>query len=254
MDGKRFLLACIVAVAWVPATQGQIAHVRGRLWRPEISGDLRVDSGALKGTTVDIANTLGLDEADVPGLAAAIRLTPWTRIEAELEQFDLSGGADVDESFTFQGRTFSIQDRIRAELEVTRLRGTLELSPLSSIPALDGGLMLGAEYLSAEASVRSLSGTRGSGKLDTVLPLIGARLRGYLVLGLYVEGRAAFSQFSLGDAELDYAELRAAVGYELLHFLGAEIGYEWVDLDGGTDDVKADTSFEGPYIAAFVQF
>lgn len=248
------LFAFVAVVAGATSSSAQLAQVRGRFWRPEISGDLRVDSGSLKGTKVDVSDTLGLSETDVPGFAAAVRLGQWNRLEVALEQFDVSATTDVDEAFTFEGRTFSIQDRIRTELDVTRLRGTLELSPLAALPALDGGVLVGAEYLRAEASVHSERVGRGSGELDTVLPLLGARLRGYILTGLYLEGQGMLSQFKLGDAELDYTELRAAVGYEITHFFGAEVGYEWIDLDGGTDDVKASATFEGPYVAAFVQF
>ena len=254
MRRNPVLIALIAVFGWASASSAQLAQVRGRLWRPEISGNVRVDSGRIKGTEVDLADTLGLDEADVPRLAAAVRLGQWNRLEVAIEQFDLSAETEIDDAFTFEGRTFSLRDRIDAELEVTRIRGTLELSPLAYLPALDDGVLVGAEYLRTKASVASEIAGEASGEVDAVLPLLGARLRAYLLTGLYIEGQGVLSRFQIGSVDLDYTELRAALGYEIVHFLGAEIGYERVDLEGGTDDIKADILFEGPYIAAFVQF
>ncbi len=253
---RRTLSALLVVLAAGTVSPGfaQLLQIRGNYWKPDLGGTIRVDRFPFEGTEVDIGDTLGLDSANSFGLAGALRLGRWNRIEVALQQFDVTCSELLEDTILFEGITFPVNRRIESELTLTRIRGTIELSPLAYVPSMDGGVYFGAEYIRAEASVEAEDLGKASGSIDTVLPLIGGRLRGYLLLGFYVEGIAEFSKFEIGSVDVDYQRLRGAVGYELTYFFGAEAGYDWLSLSGGSHGVSADVTFDGPYLAAFVQF
>src|SRR5262245_48849417 len=92
--------------AW---SQNEPVQVRGRRWRPELSGTLRSDDNSMTGTRMDTRGTLDLtDEPDLNDLGSIFHFPGMGRVNfQQWEGTFESSGVVLGENVNFSGSTFT---------------------------------------------------------------------------------------------------------------------------------------------------
>ncbi len=245
---EAFLLVFIsVAIGW--AQEGPDSarlEITGSYWPVHTSGSIRAN-----GTPVDLQSDLGVSQntASFTG-RLDLKLGSRSRIRLEGTPFDLNGSMNLNQSITYEGRTFSISDHIASTADLNYFYGGYEFDVVSR-PAGHIGIEAGGAYLSADGTIASqVTGVTAS-KSETVgMPLAGAAFRAFPVHGkIDVELNGEVKGMDFGGYGY-YVQATANAGIGKGFFL-VEGGYRIVDANirrtNGVDAVNPE--FRGPVVS-----
>lgn len=201
----------------------------------------------------DIEDDLDLN-GNTPGyfwarLEHPVPVLPNVRLEHT--SLDTDGDGRAQERFTFQGRTFTLSERVSSELELDQTDAIGYYQILDNVVSLDAGLNV--RFLDGRIEIKSKStGETASESFSGPVPL--AYLAGRVDVpgtGLWVGGQGSGIAFD-GDEFLD---LRATLGYEFDFGLGLELGYRRESLEvDNVSDVEVDFEVEGGFAGAYFAF
>jgi hypothetical protein len=206
------------------------------------------------GNHIDFRNDLGISEHHTsPFIRAILKPSRKNRVVFETIPYRLEGNSQLTKSFTFNGVTYTIQDRVASEANVNYFYGGYQRD-LVSRGMGHAGLQAGIGYIDGDANVKSqtrlLQGTE-SAKIP--FPLVGGEFRvfpdprGHLNLNADIKG------FPLGSYG-HYFQTGFNVGLSLGPNLTAQAGYAYVNADvhekNNGDGFRL--NFRGPMIS--IQF
>lgn len=221
------------------------------VWKQEYSGDV---ASRDEDFAVDVESDLALDDErnNVFYLAIEHPVPVLPNLRASYTDISTSGRNVLSRTITFQGETFTADEEVSSDLELTQVELIAYYELLDSVVSLDLGVA--ARWVDGHVEVASASGA-GSGRadFDGVLPLLYGRARVDLPLtGLWVGADAT----GLGYDGHQLLDLSAQVGWESPIGLGAEIGWRrfTLDLDEIEDIDNADIDIDGPYAAINFHF
>ncbi len=217
-------------------------------WEPTPTGTVSSD-----GDSIDFEDDLGFESNGTTtllvGLEHPVPVLPNVRVRHFSADDESNGTITVQRDF--QGITFSANERVRSEYDLSTTDATFYWSPLNNWVQLDLGVT--ARRIDVDVLIESRDNNKKeSASGDVVIPLghLGARFD-IPFGGLYASGEIDI--ISADDNSI--SDTRAAVGYQIIDNFEIEGGYRRLSLDiGEEDDISADTDFEGGYVAATLRF
>ena len=238
---------------------------RYRLWLATLDGEMRSDGDFLPGTTVDLDDTLGMDD-----LETVHELDAWVnvpvvpildRINAGYWFGTFDGEKQLDRTFIFEDRVYTAATRVDSELDLQVATLTLEgFFPWIGTDDLGAtaGLQIGAKYFKARGEIASETlGFDEEESVEGPLPVVGARVLARLTRWFRVEAEAVGIGGRYGDVSGKYVE--GSVELDVLPinnvFLG--VGYKVVLFDvekTGDEEFAADVTLQGVFVSAGVRF
>ena len=233
------------------AQDGTIA-AKVRRWMAEMKGDITVDGGGIDGTSIDVDDTLGLDEQEsFNEIHVTMGLPIIGKFNFQYMRGGFEGSNVLTADITFGGTTFSASDQVDTKIDFESY--TLLWSFGATTPGAVGsdvgaGAIAGIKYLNIQADMHDQTGLSEDAHINAPIPVIGAYVRVNLLKFLSVEaqvhGIKYFDTFNTGltgtfydatiAADLKFSGLFAGVGYRLYHF---DVEYEKGDDDS---EVKLD--------------
>jgi len=218
-------------------------------WEPTPVGTVSSD-----GDSIDFEDDLGFDSNGTAtllvGLEHPVPLLPNVRVRHFSADDEANG--TVTATRQFRGITFSRDERVRSEYDLSTTDATFYWSPLNNWIQLDLGVTARRIDVDVLIESRDNPSRKESASGDVVIPLghLGARFDIPLA-GLYASGEIDI--ISVDDNSI--SDTRAAVGYQIIDNFEIEGGYRRLSLDiEEEDDISADTDFEGGYVAATLRF
>lgn len=240
-------LVCVTGATAQADTLGIAAG--GGVWQQDYSGT----AADADGRSFDVDDDLGLDSTSEGYLWARLEhpVPVLPNLRLEHASLDTDGDGRVERDFTFQGRSFSVNERVSSELELDQTDVIGYYQILDNVVSLDAGLNLRIVDGRIEVK-RATSGETASESFSGPVPL--AYLAGRVDIpgtGVWLGGQGSGIAFG-GDEFLD---LRATLGYEFDFGLGLELGYrrETLELDDFSD-VDVDFEVEGGFLGAYYAF
>ena len=223
-------------------------EVAGTVWMESPSGDL-----GYEGDLLDVEGDLGFGEETRIGgrIKADIPLLPELSLMYTPQSYDET--SVISRTFQFGGETYSASDEVSTELTLDHL----DLAVAFGIPFLETATLdtlsvkLGLDLRYYQFDAELVQGaTRESKDLDLVLPMVYGffRFTPMEALSFEVEGRGITFD---GDSAVS---LMGRVRYQAMGPIFASVGYRSDMVDVDKDDVRIDTTFEGPFFEVGVKF
>jgi hypothetical protein len=206
------------------------------------------------GNQIDFRTDLGISEHHTsPYIRAILKPSRKNRVVFETIPYRLNGNQQLTRSVTFNGVTYTIQDRIASEANVNYFFGGYQRDLVSNSFG-HAGFLTGIGYLDGDANVRSQTrGLQGTESAKIPFPLVGGEFRvlpdprGLFNINADVKG------FPLGTYG-HYFQTVVNVGVSLGHNLTAQAGYGYVNANihekNNGDGFKL--NFRGPLLS--IQF
>jgi len=229
-------------------------------WLPQFSGEFRLDSNGIEGTTVDLVDDLGIEDENFFVGEAWLWIGDHHLILSGT-RVDYSGEETLSEEVVFGGQTFVIGGRAESSLEYTMLDlayqydlidlenpvGGFSLGPILQVKYLDGEVKM-----SGDGQVGGSTGhVEESETFRIPLPMVGLGAHvGVLADWLEVRARAV-GIFYQGDSILDLQGEAVLTPFPFLEIVG---GYRHFAIDVDRDDVLLDYRQSGPYAGAALVF
>lgn len=209
------------------------------------------------GQKLDVRRDLDLDDSG--GLTGEVALQMGdSRLAFNYLPISFSGTGTLKVDGTFNGQSFSVNDRVKSELDIALydIGYTYFLLNLDDLPArLQLGLELAVKIADAEVMLRNL-GTTGSlvfeEKESALVPIPTVGVRGRVALADFIGliGRVGYMEYNnnhILDAE-------AQVEFSPLPTLGLYAGYRYFDLMIDESDLFVETEFSGPFGGLLMRF
>ena len=236
--------------------------IEGRLWRSELRGDLRVDDEFIEGTNVDFEEELNLDSEDWSPEAMMLIKAKNILIRGAYVETTFSETDTVDETFRFDGSTFTFSERVDAEVTF-RIGGAeiewlfLNLGSASKV-GLEVGAGVGLRYLSVSARIESeTTGIRERTRKNAVTPVVSVSASLGIFNVVRVDLNVAgiyFDYLGIEGLFLDGA-IEAKLFVHHAFYVGLGYRYSGLDLEfRHGDNVEFNVNLGGSFIGAGLQF
>ena len=217
------------------------------LWFPSLSGHIYDDSG----NNASLSD-LGLDSTEVVLVPRALLSLGGVGFIFDGWRFQTSGDGVIDQTFTFGGIDFTVNEQVRSDLDITNLRGIF-MVPVVNTDFLRIALLGGISYYDFNGTVTgALSGT-GSVHAPVPVPIVG--VLGQAKLGpLLLEAEFSGLTFDYGDYNIDYLDFQVSVGMTVFKILAVRAGYRMVYIDGTIEGYDVDLTLDGFFVGASLNF
>jgi hypothetical protein len=254
MMSRFFFLGVVLPSLFLcSATHGAVVDLKLSYWMPELEGSVRVDEEEIAGTTIDVAEDLGLETDDKNVVPVELLLHMGSRFRAWFGYYDMlfEGGASLSDEFVFAGETFFVEADIQSRLEITATEVGMELD-LIPVEMLELGVCASATFFDGQASITDINTLLSAdGSLSTVVPAFG------VFAGLStMDDKLAVSARLLGLSYDDdtYTNITVEGRFELFANIDVICGYRSVSIDIEKDRVFVDTELSGFFIGGAVSF
>ena len=206
------------------------------------------------GNLVDLRTDFGISSRHTsPFIRAIFKPSRKNRVVFETIPYRLEGNAQLTKSFTFNGVTYTVQDRVTSEANVNYFFGAYQRDLLSSSMG-HAGLQAGVGYIDGDANVKSQTrGLQGTESAKIPFPLIGGEFRVFADPRHYINVNADVKGMPLGSYG-HYFQTVVNVGVSLGSNLTAQAGYAYVngDIHEKNNGDGFRLNFRGPVIS--IQF
>jgi len=221
-------------------------------WQQQYGGyieDLDASNTAI--AQLDFENDLGLNDDNGNAIYAAIEhgLPLLPNIKVQHTTIEINGSNTLMRSIEFDNQTFSINDNVNTESDLTHSDATFYYQIFDSVVSLDLGLT--ARWYDGFISVDN-STTPAQQNFNVVIPLVYAASRVNLPLtGLFAA--VSFNALSVNDSSV--VDYNVSLGFESEFGLGLEGGYRSMDLSlDDIENIDAELTVEGGYLGLFYHF
>lgn len=249
----RFVLMIFfLAPVLVPTASNALEFgVRGYYWFPTLKGDLQVDTDSVKGTKVDLKDTLGIDRKNIPSVEAFAGIGNH-HLSLMYTHVNYTGSA-VLTNVVFNGATFNGLTDSDFRLRMLDAEYQYDLIDLENILAgFSIGVLGKVKYVNGEARLNNAGTGESKNTFDVAVPMIGAGAHIGILLDI-LEARAKVA--GIGYSGSYCYEGLAEVSYTPFPFLDLAGGYRYLKFK--IDDIShitADSEIAGPYLSLTISF
>lgn len=258
MQRKR--LAAILPLIFAPAawgadvTPGVDFYAGAYGWDAQPSGSF---SSTIDGASVDKIDVE--DDLDFStnqnnilyiGVEHAVPLIPNVRLRSA--DISDSSTAQLTRNFTYEGQAFTAADTVSSRYQLDYQEATLYYTPLDTVAKVDLGLTVRKFDAEFEIESRTPPQRRGFVAAEGTVPMLHVGVAGDLPLnGFYAKGKVDVISYDGNDL----TDARVALGWRSDMVLGVEAGYQRFALKlDDVDDLDADLTLAGPYLALSLSF
>ncbi|MEZ5333058.1 MAG: YfaZ family outer membrane protein [Thermoanaerobaculia bacterium] len=255
---RRFLqvlsLSLAVGAVAAGAQSPSRVEIEARYWSADLGGTVEVLEAG-QGTTIDLADDLGV-ESDEP-IELRLTLRPSRRTQIRLSWTDLAFAGDnvLSRTIEFAGQMYTLSTRVVSQMDVEYARagfswqflsnrdGTFRLGPLVEVKGFRGEASIVAPDLPFPAE-ESQDFEGAFGAVGAVLDIeAGDRVQIFAEATYVVEADDA-----------DGTDFEAGARVLLTRNLAAVGGYRSFSVDATEGDDNFDIDIEGPYVGLTLRF
>ena len=251
-------LACLATPA-----QAQLAvtgdtvedhHVEAGIvfWKPDPELVLRTGSG---GTDVDLINVFGVESKNFNEFRVTLKPGRKHKIRFQYVPMEYDKNAVLTQTFTFGGRTYTVNAAASMDFEWTLMRFGYEWDAVSTDRGFFGIIAeLKHNKITADLTSAALN---VSSSTDTTAPLPAFGGIGRVYVAPSVSLTAEVTGFKLpesDDMRGKFVDFDIYGTFSLGKHVGVQGGYRSLDVDYLVDDDAGELKMKGPYFGALVRF
>jgi hypothetical protein len=232
----------------------QIVELEGRYWFTDVKATMKVSSGSLEGSNVDLEDDLGIDANDAPGVRLTFGLPFNNRIRFTYTQLLFDGDTTLSQSIAFGGSTFNAGTRVHSEFDIHYGRLGWIWQPLAIPGLLKVGPMVELKGVLFDGSIETrdvVPSIKESQDLGLIVPTLGAALdfTPHRVVHLFAEA-SGMTTGSLGY----FIDAEAGIRIVPVRFFTIAAGYRFLELRVDDDDDFGKAQISGPFVGVSVRF
>ena len=226
------------------------AEISASAWRTSVKGSLQA-----AGLPVDLRSDLALEDRTTFFGRLVLKPGQRHRIIVEGSPYSFEGTNTVSRTITFGGRTFTVQDTLRSNADLTYVYGGYQFDLVSSERG-HFGLQAGGAYLNASGIITSgTTGVSGSHEEKIGLPLAGAEFRVWPLPFINIAGGVKGMALG-GYGHFVQGEISGGIGIKRVNF---QAGYRFLDADVHENNDQPDRAgiaprFGGPFFGVAFRF
>ncbi|MGK7346391.1 MAG: hypothetical protein ACNS63_11360 [Candidatus Nitrospinota bacterium M3_3B_026] len=226
-----------------PYGEDFVFELRGFYWMASLDAKIRVDSGELEGTELDVVEDLGFDRTKgVPGAEMTIKFLGRHKIKLDYTQFTYSTSDMVEKSFVFNGVEYPAESQVDAEIGVYSVRLGYEYDFYRSAAGYISGRLSG-DYLYARASLVTNDILGNKASLSLVAPTLAVAGRWnaarWLSFTADVSG-VAYDKSSIFDGAV-YMDINPVPS------IGFTVGWRSILVNIDVEEKKSEAAWSGLY-------
>ncbi|MEE9217614.1 MAG: hypothetical protein V3U98_00955 [Acidobacteriota bacterium] len=198
-------------------------------WPASLSGVEQIN-GNLVGTSIDLEETLGVQDEIFPEVHLSLKLLGPMRLIASYYTTEYDGKETLTQSITFNDTTFSASEEVRSNLDLSVARVLLSFHPVN-FKRVNLGLMIGADLMKVDSTLSSsLTGTRQK-DFTAPVPVVGANLTLQPIDKLAIYAEVSGLSIDVGDVEASILDAIFRVEYYFMPWFAVTGGYRLFDFD-----------------------
>jgi hypothetical protein len=236
-------------------------RIKAISWDSSIDGKIKLDEGSLTGSTIDLQNTLGLTKSTTtPELEGRISFPGMSKLLLSYSTSSYEGSKTLTQNISFSGKTFSVSEQVRTNLDVTTGSVFYETNLLPDIVTPgenEMGFLLGLKYYYFNAQITSSSTPKKVDKpFGAPIPLIGLRSESTIYEKTQMEISCNFMSIKTSDISLSSSDFYSELKFNFIPRLPFGFGYKISKVKMEyKNNPKSLTRFEfdGWYIIASLQ-
>jgi len=228
---------------------------RGYYWRPDFSGDIRVDKDSIRGTTINAKDDLGMDDEGYPTLEFFFGQENH-HLTLSYTKADHSGEKNISRDILFNGQTYAFGTFVESDLKFEMLDLEYQYDFFNLENVLVGfsvGILAKAKYIDGEARLRAARlGYDEKETFKVPVPMLG--------LGMHLGLLADILEARVKGAGVTYPgstfyDAQADLAFTPIPFVAIYGGYRIIKLKiDDVSNVSADIEFKGPYAGLSISF
>lgn len=227
-----------------------IFEFRADYWMPTLSSDLRVDSGSLAGTNINVVSDLGFDDKkSIPTAELTFKLAERHKLRFDYISFAYSGKKDLASRIVFNGVVYPLSSQLKTEMELRSIKAGYELDLVRN----ESGYLafrLAVDSLYAKASIESMGAISNSASASAIAPVVG--LSGRLSPMPWVSLTAdicgvGYDKSTVYDGAI-YADINP------IKNLGLTVGWRMVRININVESKISDTQWSGVFGGLALRF
>ncbi len=244
---------CIALIGLMLSVSPALAEGDGKLsvavgtWLQELDGSVKVTEGAVIGDTLNLQNTLGLDDDSPVCLSFTYKGGPNYKIKLNYASMENEGRKQMTQQITYKGINYDADTLLTSSIKTT----LIDIDYYRYLKETDTGkvsLLLGLRMFDFEASITgeviNVATTRAE-SFDAPIPVIG--LAGYTQFNEKIKlyGQVGWLEVDSGDDGGAVTDLDLGLVYKIQDDLKAVVGYRMLDLEADSGDDHAEMEFSG---------
>lgn len=223
-------------------------------WFAFLDAKAQISIPGIAGTSIDLVNDLGVDDTvGIPVVSFWVQPLSWLRFQGEYMTAGIEGSKSIDESLVFDGRTFSISDTVRGNLDIQRFSGWVEINPFNGSWGYLGG-SIGGEFVELEGSLSDDLIGSVSSSLDAGTLTLGGQVGINLTDQLSAHARIRGMSFEISDVGVDVFDIQAGLSYTLWDHLELSADYRYLFLKVKEDENSGEVKLQGPMLSGRIKF
>lgn len=210
------------------------------------------ESTAMKGwvqdgtTRIEVVDDLNLDDSSVALLGFQLGALG-QRLSFRYLPYSFSGTNTITRNINFGGQSFAASDAVTTTLDMTEYALDYRFVPLNT-PIGHLGAGIGVNVFETDVELKTTNDTATStGTLPLVTVGVTAGLK-FPMTDFSVNGD--YSMMKISDNR--YSNLELNLDYKPFPLVAFRLGYRDRNLELDVDDLKADFSMSGPFVAVWV--
>lgn len=226
-----------------------VFEVRANYWFPTLSSDLKVDSGDLAGTNINVVRDMGFDEKKpFPAGQVTFRLADRHKLRLDYLNFSYSGDSVATSEIVFNGVTYSQSSRLKTNLELRSIRAGYEFD-LGRDENGYFALRIGGDFLYANANIDTTE-LSNSASASAVAPVAGLTGRFFLIPRVSLTADVSgewYDKSSVLDGAI-YADISP------IRNLAVTVGWRTLRININVEDKISDTQWSGGFVGLALRF
>ncbi|MDP1991819.1 MAG: hypothetical protein Q8K00_12455 [Syntrophales bacterium] len=227
---------------------------RGLYWFPSFKADIRVDDSGVTGDTMNLKDTLGVEDESFPSFELFVG-NGRHHLNVAYTPIDYSGSTLLTQKITFNGQTFATGTKVDTNLQLKMFDLEYRYTFLDTENILAGfslDLIGQIKYIDGEAKINAPASKTGSDfSFRAPMPMVGLGTHIGILHDL-LEVRAKVT--GIGYSGSYYYEALADLSFTPFPFLDIHAGYKTMRLKIDYSDLLLDSEFAGPFVGLTVKF
>ncbi|MEW6718823.1 MAG: hypothetical protein AB1346_00040 [Thermodesulfobacteriota bacterium] len=253
---NRFLAALAAALLIAGASADSHAleiGARGAYWFPEISGAVRTITAGIVETDIDLKNTLGVQDENLPFGELFFSFGNST-LRVGFTKLDFTGSRVLNQNITFNGQNFAVAEAVTTDIDISMIDASWQydiLRPSVGVGSVNLGLLLQVKYVDGDVRLTGSATGTAAETFQAPIPMVGAAFGVGLVKNLL---RADIRGAGIGFSGNHLVDVEAYASITPFPFVKLQGGYRYLGLQIDEAEILASLRLKGPYAGVQISF
>lgn len=234
----------------LPNAELFVFEFRANYWFPTLSSNLKVDSGSLSGTSIDVVRDLGFDDKKpLPTAELTFKLAERHKLRLDYLSFAYSGNKTISSKISFNGVVYPLSSQLKTDMELRSIKAGYELDVFRNEKGYVA-FRLAADSVYAKASIETMGAISNSASTSIIAPVVGVSGR----ISPLPWGSLTADICGVGYDKSTVYDLSVYADINPVKNLGITVGWRTLRLNINVEGKASDTQWSGVFGGLALRF